>query len=45
LRETAMNGGVSGGIISIQGRVRASSARSMLPGRVVAVIESRVGIS
>jgi len=31
--------------MSIQGRARARFSRSMLPGRVVAVIESRVGIS
>jgi hypothetical protein len=40
-----MKGGVPSGIISIQGRIRARFALSMLPGAVVAVIESRVGIS
>src|SRR5262245_60971018 len=42
--DTAMYGGVSGGIMSIHGRFCARACGSMLPGRVVAVIESRVGI-
>ena len=43
--EIAMKAGVPGGIISIHGRLWASASRSMLPGRVVAVIKSRVGVS
>src|SRR5262245_51593412 len=43
--DTAMYGGVSGGIMSIHGRFCVRACGSMLPGRVVAVIESRVGIS
>ncbi len=43
--DTAMKGGVPSGIISIHGRARARDSRLMLPGAVVAVIESRVGSS